>query len=95
MDRVAREVVEAHWQVQSRKGQIEVAESGVKWATNFYQRNLARIRAGHGLPIEVLQSLPALDEARREYLRTLADYNEAQFRLQRALGWPIDWMGLT
>jgi outer membrane protein TolC len=90
MDRVAREVVEAHWQVQSRKGQIEVAESGVKWATNSYQRNLARIREGHGLPIEVLQSLQALDEARREYLRTLADYNEAQFRLQRALGWPID-----
>lgn len=89
MDRVAREVVEAHTQVQARKGQIDVAKSGVKSATDSYQRNLARIREGQGLPIEVLQSLQALDEARREYLRTLADYNEAQFRLQRALGWPI------
>ena len=89
MDRVAREVVEAHTQVQARKGQINVAESGVESATDSYQRNLARIRAGQGLPIEALQSLQALDDARREYLRTLADYNEAQFRLQRALGWPI------
>ncbi len=89
MDRVAREVVEAYTQVQSRKRQIDVAESGIKSATNSYDRNLTRIREGQGLPLEVLQSLQALDEARREYLRTLADYNESQFRLQRALGWPI------
>jgi len=89
MDRVAREVVEAHAQVQARKGQIEVAESGVKSATDSYERNLARIREGQGLPIEALQSLQALDEARREYLRTLSDYNESQFRLHRALGWPV------
>ena len=79
MDRVAREIVEGHAQVKARKGQIEVAESGVKSATDSYERNVARIREGQGLPIEVLQSLQALDEARREYLRTLADYNEAQF----------------
>ncbi len=89
MDRVAREIVEAHTQVRSRKGQIKVAESGVKPAIDSYNRDLARIRAGQGLPIEALQSLQALDAARREYLRTLADYNAAQFRLQRALGWPI------
>ncbi len=89
MDRVAREVVEAHVQVQSRRRQIEVAESGVASAQQSYERNVTRIREGEGLPIEVLQSLHALDEAQREYLRTLVDYNEAQFRLQRALGWSL------
>ncbi len=69
---------------------IDVSELGVESATDSYKRDLERIHEGQGLPIEVLQSLQALDEARREYLRTLADYNEAQFRLQRALGWPID-----
>ena len=73
MDRVAREIVEAHVQVQSRNGQIDVAKSGVKSATDSYERNVARIREGEGLPIEVLQSLQALDESRREYLRKLAD----------------------
>ncbi len=32
----------------------------------------------------------ALTQARREYLRSLIAYNEAQFRLQRALGWPVE-----
>jgi len=89
MDRVAREVVESHAQVQARHKQIAVAESGIQAATDSYRRNVERIRAGEGLPIEVLQAIQALDLARREYLRTIADYNESQFRLQRALGWPI------
>ena len=89
MDRVAREVVEAGTQVRMRKSQIALAETGIQAATESYKRNVTRIREGHGLPIEVLQSLHALDDARREYLRTVVDYNEAQFRLQRALGWPI------
>ena len=90
MDRVAREIVEAHAQSESLRGQIEVARSGVQAAIQSYQRNLGRIRGGQGLPIEVLQSLQALDVSRREYLRAVADYNEAQFRLHRALGWPIE-----
>jgi outer membrane protein TolC len=89
MDRVAREVVEAAAQVRARKSQIEVARQGIRAAAASYDRNLARIREGQGLPIEVLQSLQALDEAQRDYLRAVVDYNEAQFRLQRALGWPI------
>lgn len=89
MDRVAREVMEASAQVQARHRQIAVAESGIEAATDSYKRNMERIRAGEGLPIEVLQSIQALDQARREYLRTIADYNDAQFRLHRALGWPI------
>jgi outer membrane protein TolC len=89
MDRVAREVVESSTQVRSRRRQIEIAESGILAANHSYQRNLTRIREGQGLPIEVLQAIAALDDARREYLRTVVDYNAAQFRLQRALGWPV------
>ncbi|MHB8900170.1 MAG: TolC family protein [Thermoguttaceae bacterium] len=89
MDRVAREIVEAGTQVRSRSVQIPIAESGIQAATNSYRRNVERIREGQGLPLEALQSLQALDDARREYLRTLVDYNDAQFRLQRALGWAL------
>jgi outer membrane protein TolC len=89
MDRVAREVAEAYAQVQARKKQIVTAKGGIKAAGDSYRRNLDRIRDGQGLPIEVLQSIQALDQVRREYVRTLVDYNEAQFRLHRALGWPI------
>jgi outer membrane protein TolC len=89
MDQVASEVAEAHAQVLARRSQLEVAQSGIRAATGSYERNLQRIRDGQGLPLEVLQSLQALDQSRRQYLRVVNGYNEAQFRLQRAIGWPI------
>src|SRR5207248_10993694 len=89
LDLVAREVVEAHIQTVARQRQIAVAEQGIAAAQQSYGRNLERIRNAQGLPIEVLQSIQALDAARREYLRAIVDYNTAQFRLQRALGWPV------
>lgn len=88
MDQVAREVVEAHVQVQSRSGQMSTARLGVEAAQASQQQNLDRIEQAKGLPIEVLQSIAALAQARREYLRTIIDYNIAQFTLYRALGWP-------
>src|SRR5207302_2710674 len=78
LDRVAREVVEAHAQVQARKGQISTAQEGVQAALASHARNLERIKNVQGLPIEVLQSIQALTQARREYLRALIAYNEAQ-----------------
>jgi outer membrane protein TolC len=89
MDRVAREIVESHARVQSRYPRIAVAESGIQAAGDSYRRNLERIRAGEGLPIEALQSIQALDQARREYLRTVVEYSQAQLQLYWALGWPI------
>jgi outer membrane protein TolC len=89
MDRVAREVIEAQAQVTARRRQIAVAEGAISAAGQSYRRNLERIREGQGLPLEALQSIQALDAAHREYLRAVIEYDEAQFRLQRALGWPI------
>jgi outer membrane protein TolC len=89
MDQVAREIVEAHAQSESLRGQMSVAQSGIDVAGESYRRNVARIRGGQGLPLEVLQSLQALDQSRREYLRAVGDYDEWQFRLYRALGCPI------
>ena len=95
LDQVAREVVEAHTQLASRKRQIEVAENAVRVARSSYDRNLERIQNAQGLPLEVLQSIQALGQAQREYLRVATDYNLAQFALQRALGWPsgphVEW----
>jgi outer membrane protein TolC len=89
MDRVAREIVEAQEQSRSLRGQIDVAQSGIQAAGRSYQRNVERIRGGQGLPLEVLQSLQALDQSCREYLRAVGDYDEWQFRLYRAVGCPI------
>ena len=88
MDRISREIVEARSQVKLRQRPIETAQAAVKAARRSYARN--RINEGQGLPIEFMQSLQALDQAQREYLRSVTDYNVAQFRLHHALGWPSD-----
>ena len=90
MDLVAREITEAYAQSRARRKQIEIAREGVEAALQSHERNVARIEQGKGLPIEVLQSVQALAVARREYLRTVIDYNLAQFALHRALGWPAN-----
>ena len=89
LDRVAREVVEAQVQVASRAQQIATSEVAVKAAEDSFSRNWERIQNGQGLPVEALQAIQALGVARREYVRVVADYNTAQFTLQRSLGWPI------
>ena len=90
LDRVAREIVESHAQVQARRRQIATAQRGIEAAQTSYERNLARIENTQGLPLEAMQSIQALSQARRDYLRAVSDFNAAQFQLQRAMGYPID-----
>jgi len=87
LDRIAREVVEAHTQVTERKKRIDVAKDGIQAAERSYSLNLQRIENAQGLPIEVLQAIQALAIARRSYLNAVVDYNIAQFELCRAIGW--------
>lgn len=90
LDQVAREISEAHAQVQSRAQALGPAEQGWRSAEQSRRRNWERIRASQGLPIEALQANNALDTAQRTYLRTVAEYNAAQLRLQHALGYPTN-----
>jgi outer membrane protein TolC len=62
-------------------------------ATESLALNLTNIRRGAGLPgatrpIEVLQPIQALAQARTDYLNAVLAYNRAQVRLLRAIGQP-------
>ena len=89
MDQVAREVSEAYSRVRFRSQQVTVAQQAIQQAMDSYDRNVSRIRDGQGLPLESLQSLRALEEAQRAYVSAVVGYNQAQFELQWALGWPV------
>lgn len=90
LDRVAREVAEAHAQVTKRKQRIELTRRGVEAAQKSYALNAQRIENAQGLPIETLQSIQALATAQRAYLNAVVDYNVAQFELSRAIGWFVN-----
>jgi outer membrane protein TolC len=86
VDRIVTEVVSAQAEVASRERQIDIARNSVETAIESLQLNENRIRGGNGLPIELLQSIQALDRARLNYLQAITSFNKAQFRLYVAVG---------
>jgi len=87
-DQIAAEVVAAAADVASYRRQLEITQEAISAAEQSYRLNEARIRDNEGLPIELLQSINALTEARNAYTAVVANYNRSQYRLLRALGNP-------
>jgi len=91
--RVAAEVVGAYDARHAASLQITEAAETVTDALDSMKLNFINIREGAELPratrpIEVLQPIQALAQARTDYLDSVLLYNRAQFRLQRAIGQP-------
>ena len=90
---VAAEVVAAYETKQAALLQIKESRETVAEALDSLQLNLINIRHAAELPratrpIEVLQPIQALVQARSDYLDSVLTYNRAQFRLNRAIGQP-------
>lgn len=90
-DRVASEVVRAEKFRLSASRQIVEASRAVPEAVRSLSINFTSIQKGAGLPgatrpIEVLQPIQALAQARSDYLDAVLAYNRAQFRLYHAIG---------
>jgi outer membrane protein TolC len=95
-DLVASEVTQAHAQVEAAAVRVGKAEAGLKAAVASYEGNLKglseTVRAGELLqlvnrPQEVVAALQQLQQAYINYYTSSNDYNRAQFRLFRALGY--------
>ncbi|WP_165231607.1 TolC family protein [Aquisphaera insulae] len=90
---VANDVVASYKERVAASGWMEEAKQSVTEANESLSLNETSIRRGGGLPgatrpIEVLQPIQALAQARADYLNAVLSYNRAQFRLYRALGRP-------
>jgi outer membrane protein TolC len=95
---VASDVVAAYKARVAATGWMDEARLSVTEATESLGLNLTNIRRGGGLPgatrpIEVLQPIQALAQARADYLGAVLAYDRAQFRLLRAIGQPPLWSG--
>jgi outer membrane protein TolC len=96
-DLVAEEVAQAHAQVRAAAVRVGKAEVEVKSGLASYAGNLRglseTVRSGQLLvlvnrPQEVEAALAQLQQAYINYYTSANDYNRAQFRLYRALGYP-------
>ena len=88
LDQVRNEVAAAYARTHARFAQIATGEEAVRVGTKAFREDLARIKGAQGLPIEVLDSLRLLVNARFDYLDAIIRYNRAQFQLFVALGQP-------
>lgn len=85
---VRAQVAESHARVAARYLQIDATEKAVRAGTEAFSEDFARIKAGAGLPLEVVDSLRLLGRARYDYLDTIIDYNRAQIQLWVSVGQP-------
>ena len=85
-DEISAQVVRAYEDVVNYRSQIDSANSALSLAETSYQRNLARIRADEGLPIELLQAINARATSLSQRTTAVAAYNRAQLRLLYATG---------
>ena len=98
-DRVAAEVAQCQSQLSSSSQRVALSDAGLKNALISFAGNLKGMsettRFGDVLvlvnrPQEVVASLQQLDQAYGNYFKSVQDYNRAQFRLFRAVGYPSE-----
>jgi outer membrane protein TolC len=101
-DRVAAEVVQAHAQAVAADERLKRAETGLRYAVDSYEKNVAVLAETRKVgevdllivrPQEVLSALQALAQAYSDFYAASADRTIAQFRLYRALGHPAQALG--
>ncbi len=81
---IVAEVRMAHAEFSGAKRQLDLSRRAVDSARKSYELNRERIFENQGLPLEALQSVKALAEAKSLYLAIATKYNLAQLRLVSA-----------
>lgn len=86
--RVREEVSAAYAEVISSRRRIEITTAQLKSAEAGFGEDLERIENEVGRPVEVVNSLHLLNDARIDRVRAVNDFNKAEVRLYVALGSP-------
>jgi outer membrane protein TolC len=85
-DEVTRQIVEAftHW--QSLSDQLESSRHMLAAAEESFRLAQERKEFAVGIVLETIQAEQDLTSARLDYLKTVADFNRAQYALRKATG---------
>jgi len=85
-DLIISQVVASLVRVKSTAAQIELAEHSLNTASETLRLTQERKQYGVGIVLEDIQAQQALTQARSDYVTALADYNKAQYALNKACG---------
>lgn len=88
LNQVRQEVVDAQVRTHTGFAQIQLRERALRAGIEAHRQDLIRTRSNEGRPIETLDSLRLLRQARRDYIEAIVYYNRAHAELYTALGNP-------
>jgi outer membrane protein TolC len=85
-NRIGREVADAFVLSERRRQELDFVLRRLKTAADGAREEIARTRGGEGLPLEAINSVNLLTDARQELVRAIVAYDLAQFQLFVAIG---------
>lgn len=85
-EQITREVVDAHSDVRSLVGQLELLRPGMESTRAALELALQRKEFAVGVVLEAIQSQQDAVQATLEYFQALTEANKAQYRLRHAVG---------
>ncbi len=85
-DEITRQVVESYTRAQSLLDQLATTKQNLATASETLRLTRERKQFGVGAVLEDIQSQQDLTKARSDYVNALAEYNKAQYALQKAVG---------
>jgi len=86
LDEITRQIVESQTRVRSQADQLGTAQRAIQAAEETLRLTQARKEFAVGAVLETIQAEQDLNHARLDYLNALAEYNKAQYGLQKAIG---------
>jgi outer membrane protein TolC len=86
LNRIGREVGDAFVLSESRRQALDFVMTRLKTAAEGAREEIARTRGGAALPLEAINSVNLLTEARQDLVRAIVAYDLAQFQLFVAIG---------
>ena len=85
-DGIAAEVVADLTRIRSLSDQIALSELALGTASQALQLTRARKQFGVGIVLEDIQAQQAVTQARSDYITAIAEFNKAQYALNKAVG---------
>lgn len=88
LNQVRADVAEAYAAKETFLHTMDIRQQAVESGRLAFEQDFRRTRSAEGRPIEVLDSVRLLYQARLDYLDAIINYNNAQFQLFTAIGQP-------
>ena len=85
-DGIAAEVVAGLTRIRALSDQIAISEAALGTATEALRLTRDRKQFGVGIVLEDIQAQQAVTQARSDYITSIAEFNKAQYALNKAVG---------